>query len=239
VLCCFPVASPAAFLPLPSWFDLRRVVTNERATMRSVRSVRSVGSAGRARCVRASALDVFVIDATCVTKRSKDGSVRVNDHVARALRRTTSPYYVLSDTDEETCSRTLQEEAGVHVPTDAKRIYTCETPRKKHVKQILERIDERPLLARDDVRAHYISTERAGLQAAAESSQLEAWKLYWATWSEERETKATDDLHPRIRKLQEQQVEELVEWGLLQGVHDGCEPTEEEVRRGVHPNQRE
>lgn len=205
-----------------------------------MRSVRGVGRGrGRACCVRASALDVFVVDATCLAKRSKDGGVHVHEHVARALRRTTSPYYVLADTDEETCSRTLQEQAGVHVPTDAKRIYTCETPWEKHVTQTLERIDERPLLARADVRAHYISTERAGLQAAAESSQLEAWKLYWATWSEEQETQATDDLHPRIRKLEEQQVEELVEWGLLQGVHDGCEPTEEEVRRGVHPNQRE
>jgi len=85
------------------------------------------------------------------------------------------------------------------------------------------------------VRRHFVDDRLDTLLAIRAEPQLSSWLCYLATWGyctdEERSRAATT---PGIVLLQRPQFFELMKWGVLMGVDDGCEPTPQEVVEGVH-----
>ena len=84
-------------------------------------------------------------------------------------------------------------------------------------------------------RLHFVDDRLETLRAAAEQGLVEeGWRLYLADWGyctpdEVREAAAL----PYVRRLSLADFLELLKWGLLMSVDDGCEPTADEVRAGV------
>ena len=95
----------------------------------------------------------------------------------------------------------------------------------------------RPLARAPSTTLHFVDDRFETLEAMSHQSDLAGrWRLYFATWGysteAERAAVARGAL-PGVRPLGLPQFCELLRWGVVMGVDDGCEPTAEEVEQGV------
>ncbi|CAI5480094.1 unnamed protein product [Closterium sp. Yama58-4] len=175
-----------------------------------------------------AAIDAFVIGFQgMLLKPFSDGLL---EPAAEALRTTSLPFYVLASSSSSSSlspadvSALLKRDAGVDIPEDSPRIITVAGEGEGEGKlAALLAVNSRPLAHDTANTMHYIDSDVAALTLAASQPELARWQLYHAQWSEGKEEK----LHPRIRPITLKDLDELLRWGLLMGVNDGCQEYED------------
>ena len=83
---------------------------------------------------------------------------------------------------------------------------------------------------------HFVDDRFETLEAMSQQPGLvERWNMYHAGWGycTDGERASAAEL-PGVRPLALPQFLELLRWGVVMGVDDGCEPTAEEAAAGVY-----
>eukprot|EP00243_Klebsormidium_subtile_P003505 TRINITY_DN16917_c0_g1_i1.p1 TRINITY_DN16917_c0_g1~~TRINITY_DN16917_c0_g1_i1.p1 ORF type:complete len:243 (+),score=8.58 TRINITY_DN16917_c0_g1_i1:179-907(+) len=166
-------------------------------------------------------VDVFVLDFDGVIG-SKEG--KITPSIAEALSTTQNPFYIVAE-NKEAASKLLREEANIDIPADSPRILPG-TGGICSKKEALKLVASRPVAQTPDATLHFMDDDAETLQAIADEPDLKQWQLYHATWN----TQATPDskrLPSRVRQASEKDFPELLRWGLLMGVDDGCQEYED------------
>ena len=115
---------------------------------------------------------------------------------------------------------------------DSPRLLSSLIPPSERKIDALRTIAHRPLAQQATL--HFIDDRLETLRAVVEAAPdlAERYQLYLATWG----YCTPEDLAaqpPGVRRLRLPEFCELLRWGVVMGVDDGCEPTEEEVLAGV------
>ncbi|CAI5496309.1 unnamed protein product [Closterium sp. Naga37s-1] len=181
--------------------------------------------------IRAS-IDAFVIGFQgTLLKSSSDGLL---EPAAEALRTTSLPFYILTSSSSPSpadVSALLKRDAGVDIPEDSPRIITVagagDGGEGEGKLAALLTVNSRPLAQDTANTMHYIDSDLATLTLAASQPELARWQLYHAQWSESGGGSKEEALNPRIRSIALKDLDELLRWGLLMGVNDGCQEYED------------
>ena len=96
---------------------------------------------------------------------------------------------------------------------------------------------QRPMCQDPACTLHFVDDRFETMEAvSAEPDLAGRWRLWLADWGyntpEERERAAAGQL-PGVRVITLPQFCELLRWGVISGVDDGCEPTREEAVAAV------
>ncbi|KAG2438890.1 hypothetical protein HYH02_010686 [Chlamydomonas schloesseri] len=155
--------------------------------------------------------------------------------VTEALRGCPFPTYIASSKAAHRVAALSRAVLGLDLPADSPRLFASLLPPEEKKAEALSTIGSRPLCAAASTRLHFVDDRLDTLRAVAAVPELAArWKLYLADWgyntAEEREAAARE---PGVRVLSLPEFNELLRFGLVMGVDDGCEPTQEEVEAGV------
>lgn len=140
------------------------------------------------------------------------------------------PFYIASSKAGHRLSTLLTQNFGLDVPADSPRLFSSLLPPEEKKVEALMTISGRPVCQSPGVRLHFVDDRLDTLLAVAQQQDLAGWNLYLADWgyvtaAELAEAKRLS----RIKVLQLKQLQELLKWGMVMGVDDGCEPTAEEV----------
>ena len=128
--------------------------------------------------------------------------------LASALSFTSLPYYVLSDSAPETVAAVFRDAAGVEL-----------APQRVFPRSLagLRAVAARPIAAAAP-RVRLVSGDAALLAAAAAEPATAAWALHAAAWLPGESVQ-----QGRIKPLPLDALVELLNFGLLMGVGDGCQ----------------
>lgn len=144
------------------------------------------------------------------------------------------PIYIASSKAAHRVSTLMQEHFALpDLTPDSPRLFASLLPPEEKKVEALQTIAERPVCRDSGAQLHFVD-DRLDTLLAVQAAGLQGWKLYMADWgyntaAERKQAKAT----PGIRLLSRPQFLELLKWGVVMGVDDGCEPTAEEVAAGV------
>ncbi|GJP46504.1 hypothetical protein CLOM_g5784 [Closterium sp. NIES-68] len=150
---------------------------------------------------------------------------------AEALKSTSLPFYLLTSSSSSVSpadvSMFLKRDAGVDIPEDSPRIMMAGRGGGGEGKlAALLSVNSRPLAQDPANTMHYIDADLTALNRAASQPELARWQLYHAQWSEGAgSNEGTRD--PRIKPIVLKDFDELLRWGLLMGVNDGCQEYED------------
>jgi hypothetical protein len=168
-------------------------------------------SASPPRAALAPAVELLVLDFDHGLSAGRGGLQARG--LAGALSHTSLPFYILAD-DADVAAQTLASAAGVQLPPS--RI----VPRSRD--GVLE-LAARPLLSEPGVRCNFVSADSALLAcAAAERSATQSWRLLRAGWLP---SIGSTPHPPEAAELTLDALVELLNFGLLMGVGDGCQET--------------
>lgn len=144
------------------------------------------------------------------------------------------PVYFASSKAAHRVSTLMQEHFGmVDLTPDSPRLFASLLPPEEKKVEALKSIADRPVCRETGAHLHFVD-DRLDTLLAVQQAGLKDWNLYLADWgyctaAERKAAKATAG----IRVLSRPAFLELLKWGILMGVDDGCEPTPEEVAAGV------
>jgi len=107
-------------------------------------------------------------------------------------------------------------------------------PNEKKI-EALRAIMSRPIASDVSSSLHFVDDRFETLEAIAQEGDLRRFNLYLAAWGyntpEERQAAAK---LPGVRVISLQQFCELLKFGIIMGVNDGCQDTEEEALAAVY-----
>eukprot|EP00879_Flechtneria_rotunda_P030245 GHRR01032853.1.p1 GENE.GHRR01032853.1~~GHRR01032853.1.p1 ORF type:complete len:143 (+),score=45.70 GHRR01032853.1:360-788(+) len=129
----------------------------------------------------------------------------------------------------------MQEHFGMaDLTPDSPRLFASLLPPEEKKMEALATISSRPLCQEPGVRLHFVDDRLDILLAVQQAANLQHWNLHLADWgyNTAAERKAAKSA-PGIKLLTRSSFIELLKWGVVMGVDDGCEPTPEEVAAGV------
>ena len=132
--------------------------------------------------------------------------------LAAALSFTSLPYYVLSDAPQRAIA-TLRDAADVELAEA--RVFA-------RTAAGLRAVAARPLAATAS-RVRFVSGDAALLAAAAKEPATAAWALHAAAWCPSEQGQAGLSGEASAKPLQLDALVELLNFGLLMGVGDGCQ----------------
>jgi hypothetical protein len=133
--------------------------------------------------------------------------------LSAALAYTSLPFYVAADAPDAAIDA-LRDVAGVQLAPQ--RVF----PRSLDG---LLAVAARPIAADPATRCHLVSADAALLAAAAGEPRLAAWRLHAAAWPAADGASAAQAATPRVSPLSLDSLVELLNFGLLMGVGDGCQ----------------
>ncbi|GAB4817350.1 hypothetical protein N2152v2_004396 [Parachlorella kessleri] len=160
--------------------------------------------------------------------------------VADALQDCPYPFYIASSKAASRLSVLLK--AGLPAQEDlwregSPRVFASLLPPNAKKAEALRAIMARPLAQAPSTTLHFVDDRFETLEAIHHQSDLAGrWRLHFATWgysTEAERTAVAQGALPGVRPLGLPQFCELLRWGVVMGVDDGCEPTAEEVEQGV------
>lgn len=160
---------------------------------------------------------------------------RAYPNVREALQYCQSPFYIASSKAGHRVANLLENNLGLKLPADSPRLFCTLLPPNEKKVEALRTIMARPVCEDPGTTLHFVDDRFETLQAVMEAGEdLRRYKLYLADWgycTEEEKEEARR--REGVSVLSLKQFLELLKWGLVMGVDDGCEPTPEEVRAGV------
>lgn len=144
------------------------------------------------------------------------------------------PFYIASSKAAHRISAICKDALGLDIPADSPRMFAALLPPNEAKIQALKTIEQRPVCQAPGVRLHFVDDRYETLKAMVDDGGLGRWNLYHAAWGyttpkEVQEARATKG----VQVIQLAEFVELMKWGILMGVDDGCEPTPEEVAAQV------
>ena len=154
--------------------------------------------------------------------------------VVDALRGCDAPWYVVSSKSEGRVAALMEAALGVpgFGPGSPRLFAGLQPPDEKKVEALRE-IAARPLVASAGATLTFIDDRAATLAAVAAAPGLQAVRLLWATWGYAGPGDAQAAAAAGAAPLSLPDFCELLKFGLLMGVDDGCEPSPAEVDAGV------
>jgi len=153
--------------------------------------------------------------------------VSIYPRVAESLKECPYPFYIATSQSSKAASLVLNRLLGQDIDRDSPRLLV--TTEDKRADAIQE-INSRPLCQDAKTRLHFIDSSATALEKVKASSDLKTWKLYHAAWGlKDSQNKSGTG----VNALSLADFCELLKWGIIMGVDDGCEPTPEEVQAGV------
>eukprot|EP00775_Hariotina_reticulata_P003709 gene3709-3972_t len=141
------------------------------------------------------------------------------------------PVYFASSKAAHRVATLMQEHFGMaDITEQSPRLFASLLPPEEKKVQALRTIAERPICTGTGTRKHFIDDRLDTLTAVQEAADLRDWNLYLADWgyNTAAERQAARGM-TGIRVLSRPAFIELLKWGIVMGVDDGCEPTAEEV----------
>lgn len=167
--------------------------------------------------------------------RDRDGWLACNKPypgIVDALSTCEAPFYIASSKAAHRVSVLATEALGMEVDPGSPRLFCSLIPPNEKKVEALREISRRPVC--DGARLHFVDDRLETLKAALAAGLGGAWSLYLADWGyctpeEKDEARGIEG----VRRLGLEEFTELLKWGIVMGVHDGCEPTPEEVAEGV------
>eukprot|EP01026_Neomeris_dumetosa_P011087 TRINITY_DN14042_c2_g2_i2.p1 TRINITY_DN14042_c2_g2~~TRINITY_DN14042_c2_g2_i2.p1 ORF type:complete len:340 (+),score=44.47 TRINITY_DN14042_c2_g2_i2:344-1363(+) len=158
--------------------------------------------------------------------------------VKEALMYCEYPFYVVSSKSGGRVAHLLEKSLGIKgISQDSPRLLASLLPPDTEKPKALKQIGGRPICSDTGARLHFIDDRLSTLEAIMEDPSLQNWRLYLAEWGymspldKQRVEQGLSD--KGIVSLSLTNFLELLKWGILMGVDDGCEPTKQEVEAGV------
>ncbi|KAL4448327.1 hypothetical protein ABPG75_005546 [Micractinium tetrahymenae] len=151
--------------------------------------------------------------------------------VGEALRACPYPFYIASSKASSRLVTLLRAGLGMEVEEGSPRIFASLIPPNEKKIAALREIAQRPT-AQGGATLHFVDDRYETMHAIAEQAPdlLSSWKLWLADWGYNTpEERAAAAALPGVRLLSRPQFCELLKWGVVMEVDDGCEPTAEEV----------
>lgn len=155
--------------------------------------------------------------------------------IPEALASCPFPFYVASSKSAGRLFKLLNEGLGMGLEPGSPRVFAGLIPPNEEKIAVLRSIMARPA-AQAGASLHFVDDRFETLEAMSQQADLvERWNLYHAGWGY-----CTDDERalaaalPGVRPLTLPQFRELLRWGVVMGVDDGCEPTAEEAAAGIY-----
>ncbi|CAL8468778.1 g8319 [Coccomyxa elongata] len=154
--------------------------------------------------------------------------------IYEAVRSCTYPWYVASSKAPHRVSSLMWSLLGIEMEPSSPRLFAGLIPPEEEKSEALRTISQRPLVRTSGARIHFIDDRLETLKAVRKASDLHDVQLYLADWgyNTEEERQAAVKC-PGIKVLTLPQCCELLKWGIIMEVDDGCEPTQPEVIAGV------
>eukprot|EP00884_Botryococcus_braunii_P013540 jgi/Botrbrau1/22187/Bobra.168_1s0019.1 len=145
-----------------------------------------------------------------------------------------APFYIASSKSARRLLPLLKDLFHLDFPPDSPRIFSSLLPPSERKVETLREVKERPIVKEAGARLNFIDDRWETLKAVMEASDLDDVRLYFATWGYSTpEEKEEASKSKRVRNLGLNQFTELLKWGILMGVDDGCEPEMHEILAGV------
>eukprot|EP00878_Enallax_costatus_P025300 GHUV01027065.1.p1 GENE.GHUV01027065.1~~GHUV01027065.1.p1 ORF type:complete len:226 (+),score=38.23 GHUV01027065.1:1234-1911(+) len=145
------------------------------------------------------------------------------------------PIYFASSKAAHRVSTIMQEHFGLEdITPNSPRLFASLLPPEEKKAEALIAISERPICSETGARLHFVDDRLDTLLAVQKHTDLRDWNLYLADWGyNTKAERAAARKTPGIRVISRTAFIELLKWGILMGVDDGCEPTADEVAAGI------
>ncbi|PSC70318.1 hypothetical protein C2E20_6217 [Micractinium conductrix] len=156
--------------------------------------------------------------------------------VADALQESPYPYYIASSKAAGRLVTLLCASLGLDIDTASPRLFAGLIPPNERKIAALRAIAARQVAA-GGATLHFVDDRFETMHAIAEQAPdlLERWQLYLADWGYNTpEERAAAAALPGVRLLSRPQFLELLKWGVVMEVDDGCEPTQEEAEAAAN-----
>lgn len=155
--------------------------------------------------------------------------------VAEAVRDCRDPFYICSSKRSDRLYPLLNVLLQLGVEEGSPRIFAGLIPPTERKIDALQQIMSRPVASQPSTSLHFIDDRFETIEAVSNDPTLSArYKLYLAGWgyntAEERERAAT---LPGVQVIDLESFCELLRWGIVMQVDDGCQDTEEEATHAV------
>lgn len=143
------------------------------------------------------------------------------------------PFYIVTSKPAASAAPVLTEILGLPIEEGSPRLFAGLEAPTMQKGEALREIASRPM-CKDGARLHFVDDRFATLKGLREQASLDKWNLYLAEWGHN--TRAEQDAAQSfgIKSLSLRDFSEMLKWGIIMGVDDGCEPTPEEVEAQVY-----
>ncbi|GMH39255.1 hypothetical protein BSKO_07153 [Bryopsis sp. KO-2023] len=144
------------------------------------------------------------------------------------------PFYIVTAKPGSGAAPVLTTALNLPIPEDSPRLFAGldNTPGVQKAEALRE-IASRPM-CKEGARLHYVDDRFATLKELRPQASLKNWNLYLADWGYNTEDDQAEAKKMGINCLTLREFCEMLKWGLVMGVDDGCEPTAEEVEAQVY-----
>ncbi|KAK9802766.1 hypothetical protein WJX73_010717 [Symbiochloris irregularis] len=160
--------------------------------------------------------DVYVIDDSVIVNHTER---KVHKGVNAALKSCSAPWYVTSEHAASEAGPLLTDLTGNDFPEDSPRLLAGLSPPDQKAPEALKSVLSKPLIKESGATVSYLHSDLKVLEAMQKHSNdsLRNLQLYLTDWGDGMKEGAGG-----IRRLDIKQFNELLSWGILMGVDDGC-----------------
>jgi len=159
-----------------------------------------------------STSDVLIFDQEVLI--SKDTGQLLSG-VKDSLQTCELPWYLISTHPAKETSQAVAQQTGLEWPADTPRMLADLGASPHDMVNAIRTIAEKPLVKDNNAKLHAVLASKQVAELA--SSQMST-QLYLADWVPGADTAG----RPNIRVITLKQFQELLRWGILMGVDDGC-----------------
>lgn len=146
------------------------------------------------------------------------------------------PFYICSSKGGDRLCPLLNQLLNLNVSEESPQIFSGLIPPTERKIEVLKHILNRPLASNPSTTLHFIDDRFETILAVSQEPELsERYRLYLADWGYNTATER--EMAQNVKGIQVVDLQsfcELLKWGIVMKVDDGCQDTEEEAQRGVY-----
>jgi hypothetical protein len=168
-----------------------------------------------------------------------DAWLRLNplyEGIADAMADCTSPFYICSSKRGDRLVRLLNAQFNLGVTEESPRVLASLIPPNEKKIEALRNVMARPVAASSSTSLHFIDDRFETIEAISQQKDLvERYSLYLAAWGyNTEEERAAAAALPGVRVITLPQFCELLRFGIIMEVDDGCQDTDEEALNAIY-----
>ncbi|KAH7624073.1 hypothetical protein NADE_008885 [Nannochloris sp. 'desiccata'] len=156
--------------------------------------------------------------------------------IAEAIADCTSPFYICSSKRGDRLVHLLNAQLNLDITEESPRVLASLIPPNEMKVKALRNVMARPVAANSATSLHFIDDRFETIEAISQKNDLvERYSLYLAGWgyNTEEERAAAAKL-PGVRVITLPQFCELLRFGIIMEVDDGCQDTDEEALDAIY-----